>query len=476
MIGKPMTVVLTDPSDYDNEALAMVQALYSRSTKSVETHIDEKDPESLKRSMERYAIEYGHRSILDCSSTTVFLENVSMLAAKSIQDYQLYNGQESSTRYIPFDQMGAVLPTDLPRHLSGVQEDLLKIYYEVQDIMFTHLNETLTKPDDVKDGVWEKTLKARAFDVARGWLPCGQKTNLSWHTTMRQFADRTDMLRHHPLEEVRELAGSVRESLEARYPHSFDLKRYDETEMYYNAFAQELNRSMVTIVQDSSDSYGEKGMYGEEGLYVSSNLTAIPDEYIDLLTCRPFKAPLPAALKALGNIEVVFPLDFASFRDIQRHRSLNIQIPRVSALAGMHSWYYNQLPEAYRQAIVDRTNAIIEMIESEETQGVNPESLQYLLPMGVKILVSFTADINAIVYLIELRTSKTVHPTLRKVMQHLSTRINAELPEMKLYTDLSEDDLDPRRGEQDIVEKSIDKLPLADSTLEDVEQGTVEQL
>ena len=50
--------------------------------------------------MERFYVGYGHQSIADCGSTTLFIEGVSMLAAKAIQDWPLYAGQEGSTRYI----------------------------------------------------------------------------------------------------------------------------------------------------------------------------------------------------------------------------------------------------------------------------------------------------------------------------------------------------------------------------------------
>lgn len=40
--------------------------------------------------MKSYYVGYGHKSIGDCGTTTIFVENVSMLAAKAIQDTQLY--------------------------------------------------------------------------------------------------------------------------------------------------------------------------------------------------------------------------------------------------------------------------------------------------------------------------------------------------------------------------------------------------
>jgi thymidylate synthase ThyX len=50
--------------------------------------------------METFYVGYGHASIADCGSTTIFIEGISILADKAIQDWQLYSGQETSTRYI----------------------------------------------------------------------------------------------------------------------------------------------------------------------------------------------------------------------------------------------------------------------------------------------------------------------------------------------------------------------------------------
>ena len=60
--------------------------------------------------MSQFYVGYGHKSIGDCGSITIFIEGCSMLAAKAIQDTKLYNGQEASTRYIDFSQQAMINP------------------------------------------------------------------------------------------------------------------------------------------------------------------------------------------------------------------------------------------------------------------------------------------------------------------------------------------------------------------------------
>src|SRR3954470_12887396 len=86
--------------EFTPEDMAMMQALYSRSASSVEEHAEKVKKSGSGKFMERYYVGYGHASIADCGSTTVFVEDVSMLVAKAIQDWPLYSGQETSSRYI----------------------------------------------------------------------------------------------------------------------------------------------------------------------------------------------------------------------------------------------------------------------------------------------------------------------------------------------------------------------------------------
>jgi len=84
------------------EAEAMLQALHSRSVGGLQSHLkilSEKGPDNF---MKNFYVGYGHKSIGDCGTASIFIEGVSMLASKAVQDWPLYSGQESSTRYVDF--------------------------------------------------------------------------------------------------------------------------------------------------------------------------------------------------------------------------------------------------------------------------------------------------------------------------------------------------------------------------------------
>ena len=69
--------------------------------------------------------------------------------------------------------------------------------------------------------IWQNTLAARAFDIARGLLPIGTTTLLSWTTPCCQARDNLRRLKHHPLPEVREVCADIFAELSKKYPHSF---------------------------------------------------------------------------------------------------------------------------------------------------------------------------------------------------------------------------------------------------------------
>ncbi|HEX2614904.1 MAG TPA: hypothetical protein VHL10_05375, partial [Nitrososphaera sp.] len=110
--GNGLVLVLDTGAFIRADAEAMLQALHSRSIGGIDSHFLKLEKRGAKEFMETYYVGYGDKSIGDCGTVTVFIEGVSMLAAKAIQDSQLYNGQESSTRYIDFSMQPFADPSN----------------------------------------------------------------------------------------------------------------------------------------------------------------------------------------------------------------------------------------------------------------------------------------------------------------------------------------------------------------------------
>lgn len=96
--------------ELEPEESAMVQSLNSRSAGGFWKNLWTVAKEGYEKFMSKFYSNYGHKSIADCGSTTGAFDDISMLAAKEIQNWWAYNGQETSTRYIDVTGLGYVDP------------------------------------------------------------------------------------------------------------------------------------------------------------------------------------------------------------------------------------------------------------------------------------------------------------------------------------------------------------------------------
>lgn len=422
--------------EFSPEDVAMMQALYSRSAASVTEHVEKVKKTGSGKFMERFYVGYGHASIADCGSTTVFIENVSMFVAKAIQDWPLYSGQETSSRYIDFSKRGVKDPIGT-KESQKIIKRWMDFYLESQEPLEAHLREVYPRKDGEDEAVYGRAIKARVFDIMRGFLPAGALTQLSWHTNLRQAHDKLALLRHHPLAEVREVAEKIHGELSGKYAHSFGHKMYPEQEEYRAWLAEKFTF------------YKEKKYSGDFAFKTNVNKKELA-LYKPVLKKRPAKTNLPLFLGELGNVTFEFLLDFGSFRDIQRHRNGTCRMPLLTTQYGFSEWYLEQLSPALRakaKKLIKEQAAAIKKVKAD------PKEKQYLAAMGFNVTCKVTYGLPAAVYTMELRSGTTVHASLRRIAHKMYASMKKAFPDLVLHPDLNKDDWDVRRGLQDIREK-----------------------
>jgi thymidylate synthase ThyX len=422
--------------EFSPEDTAMLQALYSRSAASVEEHTEKVKASGSGKFMERYYVGYGHASIADCGSTTVFLEGVSMLVAKAVQDWPLYSGQETSSRYIDMSKQAITDPVGSAESKS-ILDKWMAFYIGEQGAVEAHLRAKYPIKEGEKPEVYDRAIKARIFDILRGFLPAGVNTQLSWHTNLRQAHDKLALLKYHPLAEVRAVAEQVRNQLKEKYAHSFGHEIFPEQEAY---------RELITAKHSYFDDKNYEGDFAASTSIKTDELM----RYREVVATRPMKTNLPLFLADLGQVTFQFLLDFGSFRDIQRHRNGVCRMPLLTTKYGFNEWYLSQLPAESR---VKAEALIAEQVSAIEKLAVKAEDKQYYLAMGFNVSCQTTYALPAAVYTMELRSGRLVHPSLRKVAHKMYEALKTMFPELKLHADLDLDDWDVRRGLQDIKEK-----------------------
>jgi thymidylate synthase ThyX len=462
----PQDIFIID--DQHPEDLAMLQALYSRSPASVISHLEKLKQTGSGKFMDNYYVGYGHASIGDCGSTTVFIEQVSMLVAKAIQDNPLYNGQEASTRYLDFSKQTIIDPYDNPIS-AKIQARWMEIYNRVLPLLTEGLKQRYAfNPTEYKsERTWLNALNARAFDIARALLPIGTTTLLSWSTTLRSARDHLRRLKHHPLPEVRETALTIFAHLRKKYANSFREDDMDLTQSARDTYAAKFaERTHFVGTHDLAHQFD---LSSEETAQISKGDMIVRRAAIDLvglnakeqetLSSRPSGAALPWRLECYGRYNFKFLLDFGSFRDLQRHRNGVCQIPVIDAQFGMHPWYMQQCAQflsppdwdTLHQDIASQMAAIAALPQ----QGIDvaPFLSQYLYPMGIQALVHVSYSVPQTVYVGELRSAKTVHPSLRPVAQKMLEVLKHDMPSIALYGDRDQDSWSAKRGEQTIANK-----------------------
>lgn len=433
MTNQSQIFVIDDLHPEDN---AMLQALYSRSPNSVMQHLDKVKGADSGSFMEKFYVGYGHKSIADCGTTTIFIENVSMLAAKAIQDWPLYNGQEASTRYLDFSKQEILNPAESAEG-AKIQSKWLQFYTESKPQLLEHLKGLFPIEQGQDQKVYERAINAKSFDILRGFLPAGSTTFLSWHTNLRQAYEKLQLLEFHPLAEIRTLANQILQTLQNKYKNSFSFKKYPEQQAYLaNSVA---NYTYHSVSNDFPD-------FAASNNFAADQLQT----FQDLLATRPIKTNLPLFLGKYGQINFRYKLDFGSFRDIQRHRNGECLMPILSSQFGFYPWYLEQLPDQLRAEAQ-------ELIQIQE-RAINNLPLtdfekQYYFPMGYTIPVDITYRLPAAVYVAELRSDTTVHPTLRYRAQQMAAALEKSLPSLKIHHNLAVSDWDIRRGKQDITQK-----------------------
>ena len=201
----------------DPEVLAFAMAKYSRSSLSMRESLTEISSQKAEQFLNTFYFQYGHRSIADLAHIAFAVERLSLLAAIVLVDEQRWDGQERSTRYQNFLQSGFYQPdfgADSASTLLYTQtiQNLFATYQQTTAAVQDVLRQRVACPEDMKPEAYERTLKARAFDVARYLLPLSTNTSLGQIVSARTLEVQVARLLSDPLAEVRDLGIKLREA------------------------------------------------------------------------------------------------------------------------------------------------------------------------------------------------------------------------------------------------------------------------
>ena len=195
----------------DPEVLAYAMAKYSRSALSMRESLAEISAQKAEQFLNTFYFSYGHRSIADLAHIPMAVERLSLLAAIVLVDEQRWDGQERSTRYQDFRKSGWYTPPALgpeAEPYTVAVQALFAAYESVSSGMAAAFRATLPRPETMKPDSYDRTLKARAFDVARYCLPLAANTSLGQIVNARTLETQVSRLLTSEFAEVRTLGES----------------------------------------------------------------------------------------------------------------------------------------------------------------------------------------------------------------------------------------------------------------------------
>src|SRR6202163_3789439 len=199
------------------EIQAYAMAKYSRSSLSMKESLKEITQQKAEKFLNTFYFQYGHRSIADLAHIALAIERLSILAAIVVADEQRWDGQERSTRYQDFRKSGYYTPSfedDVASQTLYREtiESLFTAYNKVSQRTFEYLASITPKPDDMKQEAYERTLRARAFDISRYLLPLAANTSLGEIVNARTLENQVSHLLSHTHKEIRRLGELLKQA------------------------------------------------------------------------------------------------------------------------------------------------------------------------------------------------------------------------------------------------------------------------
>src|SRR5579872_6213958 len=202
------------------EVQAYAMAKYSRSALSMKESLKEISSQKAEKFLNTFYFQYGHRSIADLAHIAMAVEKLSILAAIAVADETRWDGQERSTRYQDFKKSGYYVPDfgdarvvagDSPARHSAQDfyretvDSLFTEYEALSDRMSLYLASITPKPAEMKQEAYERTLRARAFDISRYLLPLAANTSLGEIVNARTLENQVSHLLSHTHKKIRQL-------------------------------------------------------------------------------------------------------------------------------------------------------------------------------------------------------------------------------------------------------------------------------
>ena len=465
------------------EVQAYAMAKYSRSALSMKESLREINDQKAEKFLNTFYFQYGHRSIADLAHVAMAIEKLSILAAIALVDEQRWDGQERSTRYQDFKKGGYFTPDFGPDAESrslyrDTVDSLFRTYELISEQVFRYYMGITPKPDDMKQEAYERTLRARAFDVSRYLLPMATNTSLGQIVNARTLESQISRLLSDGHAEIRYLGDRLKQAANQPAWNVNEQKiRWflEELQGYDEGFAKNTREWLLKDVKVSPTlvKYAEASPYQIEARRelrqaAEELMRGVPIEpapAVDLLDDDPLEIELAttllyehshysyrqlrSAVEALSEqkraeiVDIGVRLrgrhdeflraycagqrfrfdtlqDIGGFRDMHRHRRCTQIGQSFTTAHGFDT--PNEIIAAGAEATFDEamrraaeTNALLIKRAAAARDPEAREKAEYCIPLAYRKRTLFKMDLAEVVYISELRTKPEGHISYRRI-------------------------------------------------------------
>lgn len=411
---------------------------------------------------ERILVGYGDDSVAELGGAHVALEEISILATKSVEEHRIgLSPLEKSTRYVYYNQKvnGEYNYYRDERIMAGPHRDL---YIKTCDGLFDAYS-TIVKeiqpvlkevfPGNEQEAAYKFSIRAKACDLARGLLPLSAKTNMGIYGNGRAFEYLLTNLLNDPLTEVKDAGEMLNVNLQrviSAFIKRATNERGDQYRAYLNATASAVSDACASVdaVQPKASGISVRLVEADANpvdgiltsmIYARTSLsfeqakarvdTMAPEQKEELFgkytsqrknrhhkPGREFEHPY-------FTFEVV--ADWGVYKDLMRHRvltrhhqlftnDLGYWIPDEVAVSEFSDLYTSAMDQACEAYSILKKDF--------------PHEAQYVVTHGSYNRFVMRMNLRAIIHMTELRASPQGHPTYRKVAQEMVRRVSEQFP------------------------------------------------
>ena len=420
---------------------------------------------------QRILVGYGDDSVGELGIAHCAIEDCSNIATKRIEDARLTSPLEKSTRYVIYDKNmyfkePVLMKSEFAREYQELNEKLMQNYAEqIQPSIESVKKQCPIEDFEMFDGkkfseitdekemerarkAYEASVRAKALDVLRYYLPASTLTNVGVTANGRAFEYLISKLMSDELKEARAIGKMMHEELSKVIPslvkraapsnfimgtrqRMFDLSgkilsgtkpgndgevkliEYDKDAEFRIASAAVYGFSNASMTQIREELRGNKPLIEE-----------VLSEYAGQRTNRREKP-----MRAAETVRYVFDIlsDYGAYRDLQRHRMLTQIAQPLTVLNGYEtpSEISDFGFEKNFKDCMEKARDLYLRISKK-----HPHEAQYIVPFAYRIRYLFSINLRECFHLIELRSTPQGHPSYRRIAQKMYFEIEKVHPNL----------------------------------------------